>query len=569
MRSIFEASSSRGVPLLFAVLTVTPLVLLAAWSLQLATQAIGEQSRAKTEASAVGSAAFVRAQLQGLAETVQGYSRRSTVRDALADGRVTPSERRVLATTLQELHRTRVGVGAAFVTFPDGTLIEIAPRTPSVVGRNFHYRDWHRGVHATGATYVSEAYISQAAGNPHVVAVASMIDTPVRGADGHRGILVVAYEVSTLKRYAQEFARGQGVRLTITDQRGAVVADPTPPSNPTRAVLRTDGVRAALAGRSSTREMGSGDDRSLVAYEPVSEIGWTVSAQVSLHEATAAVRRIQFAIASATLVLLVLLALALRYLLRRIATQQETLRSQIEVLESKNRTLDTFSHTLVHDLRNPLAAITGFAMLLQDIQSDDDPQATSMLHSIEVTSRRMDSLIGDVLALATATRLAAREWVPFPALVEDVLHDVDGIAVEVGALPRYIYASRSDLYRSIKNLVENAVRYARVEGVTAWARIACSEEPNSWHIHVDDSGPGVPPAARASIFQSFQRGVSGDDAPSGTGLGLAIVAAFAEAHGGSVSVSDSPEGGARFTIVIRRPEAANLPPVDGRNQVRA
>ena len=179
-----------------------------------------------------------------------------------------------------------------------------------------------------------------------------------------------------------------------------------------------------------------------------------------------------------------------------------------------------------------------------------------MLSSIEQASRRMDTLIGDVLALATATRRASREWVELPRLVEEVAADVPGIDVEVGELPTCIFASRSDLYRGIKNLVENAARYARVEGATPWARISCEQRSSEWRLHVDDAGPGVPVAERETIFRSFQRGPHGPDAPSGTGLGLAIVTAFAEAHGGSVSVSTSPEGGARFTITLQRPDAA-------------
>jgi signal transduction histidine kinase len=73
-------------------------------------------------------------------------------------------------------------------------------------------------------------------------------------------------------------------------------------------------------------------------------------------------------------------------------------------------------------------------------------------------------------------------------------------------------------------------------------------------LEVSDRGPGVPPELRERVFERFARGGGDSSTGSGSGLGLAIVRAVAEAHGGTVALSDAEGGGARFTV--RLPLAA-------------
>jgi two-component system sensor histidine kinase QseC len=74
-------------------------------------------------------------------------------------------------------------------------------------------------------------------------------------------------------------------------------------------------------------------------------------------------------------------------------------------------------------------------------------------------------------------------------------------------------------------------------------------------LTVADAGPGIPPPLRERIFDRFVRGAS-ESAGGGSGLGLAIVRAVAERHGGSVELSDSDQGGARFTVRLPAVSAA-------------
>jgi two-component system sensor histidine kinase PrrB len=95
----------------------------------------------------------------------------------------------------------------------------------------------------------------------------------------------------------------------------------------------------------------------------------------------------------------------------------------------------------------------------------------------------------------------------------------------------------------VENLLENAARHGRGDGVGGEVRVALGEGPT---LDVDDDGPGVPEAERERIFEPFAR-AEGATAP-GSGLGLALVAQQARAHGATIDVDRSPLGGARFRV---------------------
>jgi Histidine kinase-, DNA gyrase B-, and HSP90-like ATPase len=89
------------------------------------------------------------------------------------------------------------------------------------------------------------------------------------------------------------------------------------------------------------------------------------------------------------------------------------------------------------------------------------------------------------------------------------------------------------------NLLDNACKWAR-----ARVRLTCSKEGERIVIAIDDDGPGIEPSMREAVLR---RGVRADEAAQGSGLGLAIVRDLAEIYGGSISLEESPMGGARAT----------------------
>src|SRR5437868_6599731 len=102
--------------------------------------------------------------------------------------------------------------------------------------------------------------------------------------------------------------------------------------------------------------------------------------------------------------------------------------------------------------------------------------------------------------------------------------------------------------RAVFNLLANAFKFTPAGGRI---RLVLDATADSVTVAVGDSGPGVPPALRDAIFESFRQGASDATRPfGGTGLGLAIVKQFAALHGGAVAVGDAPGGGALFTVTL-------------------
>jgi signal transduction histidine kinase len=105
-------------------------------------------------------------------------------------------------------------------------------------------------------------------------------------------------------------------------------------------------------------------------------------------------------------------------------------------------------------------------------------------------------------------------------------------------------ANGEQLVRVLCNLIDNAISAMKGEGVLT-VTSGVREDGRELTIEVTDTGPGIPEAYRAKLFQPFFTRKTG-----GTGLGLAIVRRMVEDHGGRVEAGDAPGGGARFTIYL-------------------
>lgn len=113
-------------------------------------------------------------------------------------------------------------------------------------------------------------------------------------------------------------------------------------------------------------------------------------------------------------------------------------------------------------------------------------------------------------------------------------------------------ADAEKIERVLLNLISNAYKFTPDGGIVT---VTVGADAGEVSLVVDDSGPGVPPALRESIFERFHQGENPTSrGGTGTGLGLSIVREFTELHGGTVAVGDSPAGGASFRL--RLPQRA-------------
>jgi len=310
----------------FLLLSLGPLVLLTYLSLDFSTDAVSKEVESRVSSTATLSASVVQGELAGLTDLVESYADRPSLIESLGSPRQPGAGARIRL-HLSQLRRAHPGIYTAFLAKPDGTLVDILPATPSIVGKNYRFRDWYKGVTRTGRPYVSEAYRTQARGEKLVVAAATF----VRDDNGMPvGILVAAYSLEQFENLANQIAAAQEVMLKITDQRGALVAQPG--GTPDKLLSRRSDPRvaAALRGRAGILQLDTPEGRRLSAYAPVSGPGWTITASVPANTAFAAVGRLRHAVLTIAgilgLVLLGGLALLMRTLRARSRAEAEARR---------------------------------------------------------------------------------------------------------------------------------------------------------------------------------------------------------------------------------------------------
>jgi two-component system sensor histidine kinase KdpD len=206
-----------------------------------------------------------------------------------------------------------------------------------------------------------------------------------------------------------------------------------------------------------------------------------------------------------------------------------------------------------HDLRTPLAAITGAATSLRDDTMLSTPTREELLESICEEAERMERLVGNLLEM---TRLESgialhREWVPLVEVVgsaltrlEDRLGDRHVSTSLEPDLP--LVSIDPVLFEQIfVNLLENAVKYTPA-GTPI--EIDARRVEAGIEIEVADRGPGLPEGSEERVFEKFYRGAH--VGVSGVGLGLAICLGIVQAHGGTMRALKREGGGVVFRVTL-------------------
>ena len=242
--------------------------------------------------------------------------------------------------------------------------------------------------------------------------------------------------------------------------------------------------------------------------------------------------------------------------LERVRLAERAQQEQVEAEAERLRT--ALLSSLSHDMRTPLAAITGAASsLLEDLGSPGDPTRRELLRSILDESQRANRLIGnllDMIRLETGALEVQREWQPLEEVVgvalirlEDRLRDHP---VEVRLPPDLPLANVDGLLieQVLVNLLENAVKYTPA-GTPI--EILASAAEGAIVVAVADRGPGLPAGEEARVFEKFYR-LPGTQATGGVGLGLTICRGIVTAHGGRIWAENREGGGAvfRFTLPL-------------------
>jgi two-component system sensor histidine kinase KdpD len=234
-----------------------------------------------------------------------------------------------------------------------------------------------------------------------------------------------------------------------------------------------------------------------------------------------------------------------------------------EIRAETERMRSSLLSSVSHDLRTPLASITGAASsLLETRAALDTPTSRELLETIQEESERLSRLVNNLLQMTRVESGALqlhRDWLPLEEIVGAALERLKrrlGDRPVSTRLPEDLPLVPVDdvlIEQVLINLLENALKYTPIGSpieVAAWA----SEEGVA--VEVADRGPGLGPGEEGRVFEKFYRGrrTSG----GGAGLGLTICRGFIESHGGRIWAENRAGGGAAFRFTL---PVVGTPPV--------
>ena len=204
-----------------------------------------------------------------------------------------------------------------------------------------------------------------------------------------------------------------------------------------------------------------------------------------------------------------------------------------------------------HELRTPLTSLrTNLDLLAQEGASGrsiDPDDRSALLADVRGQIGELGDLVDDLVQLSRGVEpSSAWESLDLAVVVADALARVRrrarDLSFEVALTPWWVNGDAPALSRAVTNLLDNAVKWSPPDATVI-------VQLHEGVLSVADSGPGISPEDRPHIFDRFYR-ADGARSQPGSGLGLAIVAQAIAQHGGTISVGESPTGGARFDVAI-------------------
>ncbi len=260
----------------------------------------------------------------------------------------------------------------------------------------------------------------------------------------------------------------------------------------------------------------------------------------------------------AELLLRVRALLSLERMSRELAQSNELLRGQRDALVRAQRQKEELTEVIVHDLKNPLAAIVANASFLasaKDLTIDSKESAEGVLRASETMLRMVYNLL-DISRSEDGALNMQRVEVDLCACLRDTCQLMarraeerkQKLEVHCPDEPLKLSADADLLRRLVENLLDNALRYTPSRGRV---QVIAQRVGQDVEIRICDEGPGIPEDDKAKVFEKYARLHRPEDQAQqrlGRGLGLTFCKLVADVHAGSIRVEDNTPRGACFCV---------------------
>jgi len=243
---------------------------------------------------------------------------------------------------------------------------------------------------------------------------------------------------------------------------------------------------------------------------------------------------------------------------REIEELNADLKRQALHLSNINKELESFSYSVSHDLRAPLRAISGYAMMLEEdyVEALDD-KGRELLQVIGKNVKKMDGLINDLLRLS---RSGTGELTLGSISMQDIVgqaikklqREYSGVEFVVDPLGDVI-ANRALIVEVWENLLGNAAKFSS-KTLSPRVSVSVTETPEEMIYRVTDNGVGFDMRYVQKLFGTFQRLHKQEDFP-GSGIGLALVQRIVVRHGGRVWAESTPGEETSFYFSLPREQS--------------
>jgi signal transduction histidine kinase len=237
----------------------------------------------------------------------------------------------------------------------------------------------------------------------------------------------------------------------------------------------------------------------------------------------------------------------------RLLGEERSVRAQ---LERADELKSQFVAYAAHELRTPIAAVVGLAETLEQRGHELEPaMRDELLSALGGQAARLRELVEQLLDLSRLDADAVEirpEAVDVRAFAESVVRTVAGTHEEVAVKVEAGLRAEVDpaaLRLILTNLLTNALRYGRPP-----IAVVAETDGGALRLAVEDAGAGVEPEFVPQLFERFARSEQSREVAGGSGLGLAIARAYARAHDGELAYAATTGGGARFELVLPRPD---------------